>query len=126
MMAHRFTSVRELAAAADITESAIYRHFSGKEKILDAILDTFRERVYQPLPPLPEESAGTGFAHGLLVGLPRLLVHDPILLDCSRFLLGEMHHNAKIHDFIVASFIDQAQDLTASMIKEHYQDQGEL
>jgi len=120
------TSIRDIAQAVDLSESAIYRHFRSKDTILDSLLAEFERRLYQPLPPHPDDPLETGFIHSLLVGLPRLLAQDPILVQCSRFLLGEVHHDKKIREFIVSRFVDRAQDFTMSMINERFPDSREL
>ena len=63
------TSVRDIAGAVGITESAVYRHYSGKESILDAIFAYMEERVYSPLPPLPDsENKKSSIFRDLLEG----------------------------------------------------------
>lgn len=113
-------AMRDIAAAAGVTEGAIYRHYASKDAILDATLAEFERRVYQPLP--PPAGGGEGFALGLLAALPRVILGDPVLLQCARFLLGEVHHNEKIRAFVVSRFIDQAEAFTAGLLRERFPD----
>jgi len=39
------SSIRQIARAVDITESAIYNHFTSKEEIFNAILSEFKSRT---------------------------------------------------------------------------------
>ncbi len=39
-------NIAELAESVGLVPSAIYRHFEGREDVLDAALDVFRDRVY--------------------------------------------------------------------------------
>jgi AcrR family transcriptional regulator len=110
------SSLRDIAAAADLTEGAIYRHYDSKEAILEAVLAEFERRVYQPVPPVGGGEA-EGFVHGLLAGLPRVILGDPVLLQCARFLLGEAQRNPRIRDFVLSRFVDGAEAHTAAMIR---------
>jgi AcrR family transcriptional regulator len=110
------TSVRDIAAAVGISEAAIYRHFPGKEAVLDAVLEEFRARVYVPLP----QQGPVGITRSLVAPLPAVVMGDPVLRDCSRFVLGEMPTNAKVRHFVAAAFGQEAEALIETLLEERF------
>ncbi len=52
----RDLAIRSVAAAAGMSERTIFRHFSGREDLLDAVADEMKRR--QDHPPLPSTLAG--------------------------------------------------------------------
>ena len=118
------TTVRDIARAAGITESAVYRHYPGKESILDAIFEYMEVRVYSPLPPLPDsgnQKENTIF-RDLLEGLPRYMASEPVLARIIRILFMEMHHNEKIRDYIKREYVERAEDYTEALFQKQIDD----
>lgn len=110
------TPVRRIAAAVGLTEGAVYRHFPGKEAILDAILAYAEESVYAPLP-VETGLGGDGASvfEGLLAPLPAIIEADPVVVRIMRILYIEMFHNEKVRRFFREEFIERADDHLAGL-----------
>jgi Transcriptional regulator len=100
-------SVREIAEGAGISEGAIYRHFTGKENILDTIFSRAEQFVYTPLP-AESASDSRSIFYGLLAPLPKIIRSDPQILPVMRIMYAEMHHNNKIEEYYLQHYCDTA------------------
>ncbi|WP_048149871.1 TetR/AcrR family transcriptional regulator [Methanolacinia paynteri] len=117
------TTVRDIARAAGITESAVYRHYTGKESILDAIFEYMEARVYSPLPPLPDSgNAESSIFRDLLEGLPRYIISEPVLVKIIRILFMEMPHNGNIRDYMKREYVERADDYTEALFQKQIDD----
>ncbi len=68
------TSTRQLAAAAQVTEPILYRHFRGKEALFAAVLGLAAVRIATSLAALPTSRGGLqAQLEGLAGALPELL-----------------------------------------------------
>jgi len=118
------TTVRDIARAVGITESAVYRHYPSKESILEAIFAYVETRVYAPLP--PARSAGgddsSSVFRDMLEGLPRYLMADPYLVKIIHILFIEMHHNEKIRDYMTKEYGEKADDYTEMVFRKHMEE----
>jgi AcrR family transcriptional regulator len=112
------TSVRDIARAVGITESAVYRHYPSKESILDAILAYMEKRVYTPLPPARRAGDDGSIFRDMLEGLPRYLMADPSLIRIVHVLFIEMHHNEKIRDYLKREYGSRAEDYTEALFQQ--------
>lgn len=105
-------SMRQIAVAVGLTESALYRHYPGKEAILDAILAFAESGVYTTLP--IEETLGAGggdsIFRGLLTPLPGIITEMPLVMRIMRILYAEMNHNERIREFFRREFVERADD----------------
>jgi AcrR family transcriptional regulator len=118
------TSVRDIAKAAGITESAVYRHYPGKDAILEAIFEYMENRVYTPLPPV-QESAEPGdrtIFRDMLEGLPRFIMSDPVLIKIVHIMFTEMYHNKKILGYMKKEYGKRADDYTEKLFRKHVKD----
>ncbi len=122
------TSVRDIAHAAGITESAVYRHYAGKDSILAAIFEYTTTRVYTPLPEPPGREAGSpepSVFRSMLEGLPSYLMADPRLVKIIHILFMEMHHNDRIRDFMKTGYGERADVYTAAIFRQQM-DEGRI
>jgi AcrR family transcriptional regulator len=106
------TSMRQIAGAVGLTESALYRHYPSKEAILDAILDYTESGIYTALP--IEETLGVdggdSIFRGLLAPLPGIIAGMPLVVRIMRILYAEMNHNERIREFFRREFVERADD----------------
>jgi AcrR family transcriptional regulator len=106
------TSVRRIAEAVGITESAVYRHYESKDAILEAILGYAESKVYAPLP--IEEGlgleGGESVFSGLLRPLPRIILSDPSIVKIMRIIFAEMHRDERIRAYYQREFVDRADE----------------
>src|SRR5215831_10614916 len=97
------TSIRDIAAAAGVSEGALYRHFAGKDELVAAL---FSER-YAALARQLEALAGTGgFAARLTAvigGLCALADREP---DAFNFMLVVQHEQLPRYDNAAGSPVD--------------------
>ncbi len=117
------TSIRDIAGAVGICESAVYRHYPSKESILDAIFAYIESRVYSPLPPARRgEEAEHSIFRDMLEGLPRYIMADPSLVRIVHILFMEMHHNEKIRDYMRKEYGMRADDYTEAVFRKQMEE----
>jgi len=118
------TSVRDIAKAVGITESAVYRHYPSKESILEAISTYMETRVYTPLPPARRVGwdTETSIFRDMLEGLPRYIMADPFLIKIVHILFIEMHHNEKIRDYLKKEYGERADDYTEALFRKQMEE----
>ena len=86
------TNVREIAASLGLVKSALYRHFSSKEEIWNALLDEmaayYAQRLGSPahLPPMPDSLEGLVV---LTMKLVDMTIHDERIVMCRMLLTIE-------------------------------------
>ncbi len=73
-------SITDLAERVGLVPSAIYRHFRGKEEVLDAALDVFRDKLYGLVEVARDE------VDNPLKALELLLSHHTRLITKGRFM----------------------------------------
>jgi AcrR family transcriptional regulator len=97
------TTIRQIAAAIGLTEGAVYRHFSGKEELLDCIFDHAEQLLFTPLP--VEQTLGALQGHsifrGLLESLPDIIASETNLRNITRIMFNEMNQHKKIAQYYV-------------------------
>lgn len=104
------TSIRQIAKAAGLTEGALYRHYTGKEAILDAILAYAEECIYTPLPveKMLDENRDVSIFSGLLLPLPEIFKAQPNMIKILRIMYSEMLHNKKINACFQKKYVERA------------------
>lgn len=112
------TSIRDIAKAVDITESAVYRHYESKDAILDAIFDQLVDQVYTPLTPRQGTSEQASIFRQILEGLPAYILAHPQLLKILRILLYEMNPNEKMQEFIKRESGVKANEYTEALLRK--------
>ncbi len=68
-------NIADLAESVGLVPSAVYRHFEGREDVLDAALDVFRDRVYRLV------DAARNEAENPLMALELLLTRHARLIE---------------------------------------------
>lgn len=113
------TSVRQIAKAVGLTESAIYRHYPSKEAILEAIFAYAENRIYSPLPVEGNlgRHEGDSIFRGLLTPLPGIIKADPYVVKIVRIMYSEIHHNAKIRQYYQKEYVERADDTLEELFK---------
>ena len=117
------TSVRQIAAAVGVTEAAVYRHYSSKEAILDAILEYLDNHVYSPLPGVDmADTGGASVFRCMLAPLPEIVSANPNMVKITRILFAEMNHNQGIREFLRDEMGEKADDYTEALFKRRIED----
>ena len=112
------TSMRRIAGAVGLTESAVYRHYPGKEAILDAIFSYAESAVFSPLPEPPEDEQTSSIFRSLLSAPVDSISADPRLVKIMRIMYAEMHHNEKIRRYYRKEYVQRADDLLEALFAE--------
>ena len=89
------TSIRDIAAAAGVSEGALYRHYAGKDEMVAAL---FAERYAALARTLEALAAGPGFAarlRAVIEGLCALHDREP---DVFNFMLVVQHEQLPRYD----------------------------
>lgn len=118
------TSMRDIASAVGIRESAIYKHYTGKDAILQAIFAYAETRIYAPLPPSQNTVgiAESSIFRDMLEGLPGFLKLDRTLIKISRIMLTEMHHDRKIKEYVEGMYGERAQVYTEALFRNQIEE----
>jgi AcrR family transcriptional regulator len=117
------TSMRRIAEAVGLTESAIYRHYPSKEAILESVFDYMEKTVYSPLPPElgTVGASGVSIFRALLMALPMVSIADPYIIKIARILIGEMSHNERMRRFVQEELGQKAVEETEAILRPHVQ-----
>lgn len=114
------TSVREIAGALGLTEGAVYRHFSGKEEILDNIFSYAEQVLFTPLP--IEQTLGMlqgqSIFRGLLEPLPDIISSEPYMRKITRIMFNEMNQNEKIARYYSGEYRQKTTEYTMSLFEK--------
>jgi AcrR family transcriptional regulator len=112
------TSLRQIAEAVGLTESAVYRHYPSKEAILEAIIAYMESRVSGPLPEGLDQGGGGGsIFRDLLLPLPRTMLADPCLVRIARIMYAEMHHRERIREYLREGLSERAVDAIEELFR---------
>lgn len=112
-------SVRDIARAVGITESAVYRHYASKDEILDSIFAYVEGRIY---PQAPEGSIDAMIDalsfEEILESVPRFMIADRHLARITRIMLIELYHNEKIGNYFRRELIERPIDETEALFRK--------
>ena len=103
------TSIRRITRDVGITESALYRHFRGKEELLEAIIALTERMVNQPLSGIDEKPTGDTSVFRKLFETPAdALGENPLALEVSRFFFMECPRNERVRNYLKQAMEEQA------------------
>lgn len=109
------TSMRELAVAIGLTESAVYRHFPSKDAVLAAILAYAEGEVFSPLPePKPEH--GSVFRQLLLAPIA-VMLGDPFLSKVMRIMYAEMLRDEPLRGYFRKEYVERATSILEGVFR---------
>jgi AcrR family transcriptional regulator len=113
------TSVRQISGAIGLTEGSIYRHFSGKEYILEEIFAYAENLIYTPLE--FEETSGIdqdiSIFRGLLMPLPEIILKVPYVIKIAKIMYSELNHNKKISDYYQRIYVERAAEYSEALFQ---------
>ena len=115
------TSVEQIANIVGIKAPSLYKHFKGKEDILNALIDSAEVRY--------EEMFGSEKNIGKIpesqeefiketMGRVAFTMHDPIIRKTRMFLVQEQFRNERISEVTTRHQLDGVQKMFARIIKE--------
>jgi len=94
------TSIKQIAQAAGITDSAIYRHFKGKEELLVEIIALTEQAVTQPLSESGDGEHGASIFRKLFETPVEAFGENPRALRMSRIFFTECPHNERMRKYL--------------------------
>ena len=113
------TSIKRITRAVNLTESALYRHFKGKENLLAEIVAYTGRMVSQPLPGPGDASAGGTSVFRQLFETPADAFGDnPHALLVCRFFFMEGPRNREIRDFQRYMMEEKADEEVGRILEE--------
>lgn len=104
------TSVKQIAQAVNLTESAIYRHFKGKENLLAEIIALTERAVTQPLWESGEGAHGASVFRRLFEAPVEVFGQDPRALRMCRIFFSECPHNERMRGYLKYAMEEMADD----------------
>jgi AcrR family transcriptional regulator len=112
-------SVRDIARAVGITESAVYRHYTSKDAILESIFAYVEGRIF---PQAPEGSLDAMVEamsfEEIIASVPRFMIADRNLSRITRIMLIELYHNEKIGNYFRRELIERPIDETEVLFRK--------
>ena len=115
------TSVEQIAGIVGIKAPSLYKHYKGKEDILNALIDSAEtryeemfgsERNIGKTPESPEEFIK------VTMGRVAFTMHDSIIRKTRMFLVQEQFRNERISEITARHQLDGIQRMFAKIIKE--------
>jgi len=104
---YKATTVREIAKAVGIQQSAIYNHFKNKEAILDAIIDSLQKshliNIFDNKEPQDLYKQGKALLKKVS-NMFKLISYDPKTDLLFRFMMQELFVNERIRVFYNEEF----------------------
>lgn len=121
-------SVKEIAEAAGIRDSSIYKHYRSKQDIFEAIVSEVSQRIqlaYQMISmpdvhnPAPAyELMTTDTLERLCVQMLSFYLDDPVLACFRRMLTIEQYRNTRIADLFRRFFIEEPLTYQTNLFRE--------
>lgn len=112
------TSVKQIAQAIGLTESAIYRHFKSKEEILDAIIALTEKAVTQPISEAEHVPGGPSVFRRLFEAPVDAFGKDPRALRMSRIFFTECPHNERMRAYLKYAMEEMADIEVGKILEE--------
>jgi len=113
------TSIRQITQAVGLSESALYRHFGGKEDLLAEIVALTERMVSQPLPAMEEGASGGPSVFRKLFEAPAdAFGENPYALRLSRFFFMECPWNERIREYLKSAMEEKADAEVGRILEE--------
>lgn len=117
---YKGTNLRDLAARLSLSKSALYKHYTSKEAIWNALLDKmeayyaarFGSMDHLPkMPDSPEEFVQTA------MGMVRFTAHDPQIILTRKLLLTEQFHDQRVCRLATKHFLEGTANIYARVFE---------
>ncbi len=102
------TSMSNIAEKVGITKAALYKHFSGKEEILDVILqigEEYYENKFGSLSNLPKIPESMEELRTLSLNQIRFTIHDSEIIKYRKLFVIEQFRNKKLAEYATKYFL---------------------
>lgn len=115
------TSMNDIASVLEITKAALYRHFSGKEEILDVILDKgeeYYDNIFGSIEHPPKIPDSTDELRQLSLNQINFTMHDPDIVKYRRLFTIEQFYSDRMAELATKHFISGIEELYSYIFKE--------
>ena len=119
------TSLKQIAQAVGLTESAIYRHFKGKEALLAEIIALTERAVTQPVSETGKGAGGASIFRRLFEAPAEAFGANPRALRMCRIFFAECPHNDRMRTYLKYAMEEMA-DVEVRKILEGQIEEGAL
>lgn len=119
------TTMRRIAEEVGLSESAVYRHFEGKEALLEAILAYAEEKAFAPLPAPPPSQQGRSIFRSLLLAPLAAMRGDPYLGRIMKIMYARMLHDEGLLEYFKREYVARADAMLEKLFKDEI-DKGSL
>ena len=129
-------SVREIAGAVGVRESALYKHFKNKEDILNNIIDATKERIAgayieNQVPEAVEPDVAGGYRRlttenlcEISWNLFQLYTKDPVVSNIRKLLMREQFSNSiiakKYNQFFLNGVVERQAQTFAALVEDGF------
>lgn len=112
------TSVRQITRRVNLSESALYRHFKGKEELLGEIIAATERMVSRPLPGIGEGPAeGPSVFRKLFETPADAFGENPDALRICRFFFAESPRNPRIRGYLKRAMEEEADEEVGRILR---------
>ncbi len=101
-------SMREIAQAVGIKASSLYKHFEGKEGILESIFEIFRDRLSaaEMTGQMPQLSSPADY-FSLAFDKFKQVMWQPDVIKIARIITVEQQRSQSVREFLVQEMIEK-------------------
>lgn len=95
---YKGTNLRDLAAKLELSKSALYKHFTSKDDIWNALLDRMEEHYvshFGSAENMPKQPKSGEELYQMSMGMIRFTVYDPQIILTRKLLLTEQFHDKR-------------------------------
>ena len=120
------TSISQIADAVGIKKASMYSHFSGKQEILDTMLQSgfeeynkrsiFSKDIINSLN-LKNENIATNSIIQMIIGQVKYIIHDPYISKSRKMLTIEQFRNSKLKDLLTKQNYTDVMDFFIKLVR---------
>ena len=106
---YKGTNLRDLAAALNLSKSALYKHYDSKEDIWNALLDkmeAYYAQRFGSMDNLPKPPDSWEEFVQTVMGMIRFTVYDPQIILTRKLLLTEQFHDERVRKLATKHFLE--------------------
>ncbi|MCX7028101.1 MAG: helix-turn-helix domain containing protein [Spirochaetes bacterium] len=116
------TSMKQIAQAVGLTESAIYRHFKGKEDLLAEIIALTERAATQPISETGKDAGGSSVFRRLFEAPVEAFSADPRALRMCRIFFTECPRNERMRTYLKYAMEEMADVEVRGILEERIKD----
>lgn len=122
---YKGANLRDLATRLNLSKSALYKHYSGKEDIWNSLLDkmeAYYAKHFGSEGNLPPQPNSCDELLQISMGMIRFTVNDPQIILTRKLLLTEQFHDERVKALATKHFLTGTRCIYASIFKQMMED----